>query len=63
MELPRYDYEEGEYIDEEGNRFWLDDEGEPDFDDPVITLTQWLGDFGISEDDAQKIQNKIIGDK
>jgi|GEM_PF-5414265 hypothetical protein len=63
MESGIYSMDDGAeyYRDENGDEYWLDDDGEPNYDDPVITLESWLGDFGISSEDALNLQKTIIG--
>lgn len=52
--------EDNEYVDEDGNHFYLDENGDPDFDDPVIYLSEYLVGMGLSYDNANMIQSHIV---
>lgn len=47
------------YVDEEGRIYRLNEYGEPDFDDPIITLEEWLTKNGFPENRAMKIKEYI----
>jgi hypothetical protein len=42
-----------------GIEYWLDEDGDPDFNDPVIYLSEWLTDLGFGSDEKiKKLKNK-----
>jgi hypothetical protein len=56
-------YTDNEYIDENGNRYYLDENGEPDFDDPVITLSEWIAVLGIHKSEAENLEKIFMSYK